>query len=203
MGVSDPEAVPDSDLNRLETTTPQDGFSGIVSRSRFMSPGVPIEVGHGTQQVAVQPGTDYADPAEGRPGSFHVVQTIVDVARQVNARLRVSGLGVDDRVLEDRGRLQYVRRRDPIYLAGLKAADLPRWTDAGPVPRATVWRRYTMRREFEQDAQTFTGAHTVLLPADKRPGSKARHRMGPPHTNRLTYRDEPASFGSKTKSLNG
>lgn len=193
-------AIPDTEdpyLQRLEETTPRDGFAGILSRSRFTSPDRPTIVGHGGAQTFIPSGSDEYDPAAGKsqfrrglpnPGTFD--------------EDRSSDLGASQGALVRDGLLRFFRRRVDTTLAGFKAQDpnIMGWGVA-PFPRAIRQPRFTLRSEFEQGAQSFSGLHTLIIKGAR--ASTFPQQMGPPRTNRLTRRAAPGSFGQETKVMNG
>lgn len=187
-------------------------FTGIRSRSRFVGEPHPPVVGHGgATSGAIIPLQDLPEPnLDTQFGPSHI---LVDPASVVDESARREGtLGVYfGRLLIRLGRLMYVRDRDPggekppgPAMGGPggginRASDLIRWSDFGTVP-GKVNRRYTLRPEFMQGAQTFLGLHGVQRPGAK--GSTSPVRMLPPRVSRLTDRRLPGSFGQTTEVLN-
>lgn len=76
-----------------------------------------------------------------------------------------------------------------------------RWSDAGPAPVSTITPRFTLRREFSQDAQRFSGLRNVIGRGAHL--STSPQRMAAPRTNRLTERTLPTSFGATTALVGG
>lgn len=189
----------DNGVRYLEETTPRGGFTGILSRSRFRPPAPPLEAGHGEREGRIRPTYgDERDPAAAHT-QFAPDDEEVDSEGMLGRRRDRGNLGADDVFLARRGILRYVRRRVPEPVAGTRIADPIRWGEP-PIPRARFNLRYTLRREFEQYAQTFLGMHTRV---EKRSSSSTSPvRMGPPRSNRLTYRDSVGSFGETTEVLN-
>jgi hypothetical protein len=195
--ISDDETM---DIRFIEETTPVNGFTGILSRSRFRPPPPALRAGHGGVEGRVQPtyGDDY-DPASGftqfprEPEDVDPEDDLEDVRRDRG------NLGADDVALAQEGVLQYVRRRVRVPIDGYRPPDPIRWGDP-PFPRAKRQLRFTMRREFEQEAQNFLGLHTIVEKHSS--ASTSPVRMGPPNSSRLTYRDRPSSYGATTEVLN-
>lgn len=174
------------------------GFTGIRSRTRFTPPRGQVTTGHGSLQGgAVNAAPLGRDPGEGRT-QFDKHATPLSMSER-NTRDTTSDLGADDRELT-RGFLSYIRRWVDVPTGGTRIADLPRWSDAGPIPQARRQLRYTLRPEFGQNAQSFLGQHTSFV--KKTHYSTSPVRMLPPRSSRLARRDQPASFGAETTVLN-
>ena len=174
------------------------GFTGVRSRSRFGPVQGQTITGHGERQGgAIRSAPLGRDPAAGRT-QFDKHATPLSMSER-NTRDTTSDLGADDRELT-RGFLSYIRRWVNVPTGGTRAADLPRWSDAGPVPQARRQLTYTLRREFMQNAQSFLGQHTSFT--KKAHYSTSPVRMRPPRSSRLTRRDQPASCGAETTVLN-
>lgn len=180
----------------LETATREGGFTGIVSRSRFGAVLPWPSIGHGGQTTGFEPVDDGPDPAAGET-QFERTPSIVD---RFLRTVRRAGLGTDDIPLAREGKLLYVRDRVPVAIVGTRLTDPIRVSDSGPLPVAKLNRRFTLRREFQQDAQTFDGLHQGF--DHRAPGSRSPVRMLPARQSRLTVRTLPASFGQTTEVLN-
>lgn len=175
------------------------GFSGIRSRSRFIPPPRPIQAGHGVSAQLTSRGENQPDPAAGRT-QFGNLDDPLSLSEAPDHRFDAQ-LGDDDYALSRAGILDY--ERDPLAPintnGGRRASDLVRWSDAGPVPRPWYTKLFLLRKEFMQDAQSFTGEHTEIQAGAKGPTSPVR--MRPPRSNRLTERSLPGSFGQLTEVL--
>ena len=205
LGASVNETVPAEDVTsvrKLEETIPAGGFTAILSRSRFFRMLTPRPVGHGDAQAPSDNPSQGPDPADGRSQFDNMNDNFpgpISDDHAANADRGAQGLEAASVQMMARGRLKYVRRRDIVPLSGLVPVGPPRWSDAGPAPRSRMNRRYTLRPEFEQNAQTFSGIRfTVKRGAHV---STSPVRMLPPRTNRLTERDLPRSFGQTTQTL--
>lgn len=175
------------------------GFSGIRSRSRFASPVVPPAQGHGSAQARPAMPAPNPDPAVGdsqfdpeRPWSLS------DAVRRW-LRGGATGLGTDDIQLSRAGIIHY--ERSPMTVAVAPTQPMAPFDPkaSGPLPTARITRAWTLRREFQQDAQSFLGMHQLFR--HRSPGSRSPVRMLPPRDNRLTVRTLPASFGATTEVL--
>jgi hypothetical protein len=183
-------------------------FYGIRSRSRFYSPLYNPPVGHGAATSGVQAGPIFTDPARGR--SQFDDRFVEPHRRGLSASSMTefpmrteyaSSLGQEDVTLAREGVLRFARPDyGPAPVGAQPIIGPPSWYAAGPIPPSLrASRRGTLRREFMQWAQTFLGRHAI---AERRGmGSTSPVRMRPAHTNRLTRRDLPASFGSTTEVL--
>lgn len=176
---------------------PQSGFTGYLGRSRFASPPPAPVLAHGVTVEGASSGPgEIRDPSEGM--TVFESQDALNDAGGVDTRTRTSdtGGGPYNHMLA-RG---FVRRYVDTTNPGRKPADMIRWGEA-PIPRAFRQLRYTLRREYAQDAQTFRGEHTSMIKAGK--GSTSPMRMGPARTNRLTNRAPTGSYGQITEVLGG
>lgn len=201
-GVGD--SLPQDDvlsIRSLEEQTPDTGFSGIVSRSRFVPPAEAVNIGHGAAENPVPATTGQpADPASGK-SRFRMFPFPGSLGEAVSRALgRWAGyLGDDDHRLVDNGSLKYVRQRVVENVAGTRPADMIRWGEP-PVPVARRNLTYTLRREFMQGVQSFDGRHTVFERGAHVSSSPVR--MHAPVTSRLSFRGLPGSFGQTTEVLN-
>lgn len=202
------EVRPEEDYGALEETLPLDGFTGYRSRSRFASFSPAPVLAHGGAPMLTSPGIGPGrDPATGRT-VFGRLIGLYDQTWWLLERRRTSALDPDSERLTKSGRgvipgqpaLVYHRRNIDADNAGTKPADLIRWDDGGPRPRA--WRdpRYTLRREFMQGAQSFMGQHTQLRKLGAMSASPVT--MAAPRTSRLSRRAPTGSFGQRTQVLN-
>jgi hypothetical protein len=208
LGSTDNEEIPQADAYPLEQPH---AFTGIKSRSRFMPEDKPPPVGHGGATSGITPLPTLPDP--NLESQFEPNVPMVDRFYPGGHVGRTQGFGVGvGRFLEAIHGLLYVRRRSeggesaPAAIQGgvgggtTYASDPIRWSDFGKVP-GKINRRYTLRREFMQDAQTFLGLRHY---AEKRAASSTSPvRMLPPRTYRLTTRTLPGSFGQTTEVLEG
>jgi hypothetical protein len=195
-------------IRHLQETLPEGGFTGIRSRSRFFKLLTPRPVGHGSAQASGPNPGQGPDPAAGETqfdedghgstlGGFGPPLP-ERIAGRAGARPTPALDGYSEAMV-DSGQMIYVRRNTPTSTAALIPIGPPRWSDAGPPPQTYRRTRYTLRREFEQGAQTFAGIRFTL-----RRGahvSTSPVRMLPPRTNRLTDRVLPRSVGSTTDVL--
>ncbi len=207
LGSTDSEQVPQQAGTPVEEPAE---FTGIRSRSRFMPEPVPPVIGHGGATAGgVRPAATLPEP--NLDTQFESQAALVQPPRraQMPARAeRMASLGQNTPLLERIRALVFVRSRQ---LGGEKppgpaiggvgggitrASDLPRWSDFGVV-RGKVNRRYTMRREFMQNAQTFLGLRGAQ--SKRASASTSPVRMLPPRVSRLTDRRLPGSFGQTTE----
>ena len=180
-----------------EEQSPDSGFTGVRSRSRFTSPIMPIEIGHGDPEGGFSPqGHEPQDPATGRSLFRRFIGFSLS---ERSHRQTTSGMGSDDEELVQDGALRYIRRFGDATNAGSRPADMIRWGDA-PVPRAMRSYRYTVRDEFEQGAQDFLGQHTVVPKHGN--ASTSPVRMRAPRLSRLSRRARSGSYGQTTTELN-
>jgi hypothetical protein len=210
VGSTDSEEVPQEEY-RYPLEQPH-AFTGIVSRSRFAPEPTPHPVGHGGPTSGVRAQADMPEPNLGT--QFERTKEMVDpsILAEGDRSLRVTSLGQRTPFLEAIRALVFVRSRRPggekapgPVLGGVgggitRASDLIRWSDFGSVP-GMVNRRFTLRREFFQDAQTFLGAR--IYQARRSRASTAPVSMLPPRVSRLTDRRLPGSFGQTTEVLEG
>ena len=192
-----PELVPDETdetLFELESTTPSEGFTGIRSRSRFASSPKQAVIGHGYASAGDGAVPGPYDPGTGRtqfpdyepdPGTF--------VPNE-----RTSAL---DRLSEmlPPGFLRFFRRYADTTVPGFELQDPNAMGWGRNPPRSVHQLRFTLRPEFQQGAQSFSGFHTLIVKGARMSTSPAR--MGAPRTNRLTNRAAPGSYGQKTKVI--
>lgn len=187
-------------------------FTGIDSRSRFVGEPFPSPVGHGGPTSGITPQATLPEPNLNT--QFDPPARQVQPVRrwQAPARLEfMASLGQLLPFLERIGAIIFVRSRrpggEPVPGPAMggpgggvnRASDLIRWSDFGVVP-GRINRRYTLRREFEQDAQTFLGLRGTE--AKRAATSTSPVRMLPPRISRLTSRRLPGSFGQTTEVLN-
>lgn len=202
LGSEASEEVPatdNPDVHAQETQSNDAGFAGLRSRSRFVFvPSIPQ--GHGTAARSVPQPTRGKDPAADVSNFDDLNENFPPSLGEVPYRSEYdASLGQTGPRLVREGVLNYIRRAFIERSAGTHAADLPRWTDAGPVPESKRYVRFTLRREFMQDAQSFAGLRAVQ--ARGAHTSTSPQRMIPPLTSRLTIRDLPRSFGAKTEVI--
>jgi hypothetical protein len=201
LGSNDSEEVP-QDRGRERLEEPH-RFTGIVSRSRFAPEGFPPPQGHG-HAVAVVPLPTLPEPNLHTQFESQDPQTQPPAIGRMPARAEyMASLGQDDPILVRLGRLLFVRRRDtggvrPPGGGITRSSDLIRWSDFGTVD-GKVNRRFTLRPEFMQNAQTLLGVR--LIQARRSNASTAPVHMLPPRISRLTDRRLPASFGSTTETV--
>ncbi len=208
LGATDSEQVPQGTGRPLEEPAE---FTGIRSRSRFAPEPKPPPVGHGGATAGVTPLATLPEPnlATQFPPWVPLANTELPARAE-----RMASLGQSVPFLEAIRALVYVRSRRPggalppaPAVAGggplpaqERAADLIRWSDFGVVP-GKINRRFTLRREFLQGAQTFLGLRGTE--AKRAATSSSPVRMLPPRVSRLTDRRLPASFGATTETLEG
>jgi hypothetical protein len=188
--------LPAEDLGDLEATTPIQGFTGILGRSRFASFLPPPVLGHNGFVYGGSGAKPEPDPNTG-DSQFDAQAALYD-ANGVTPYSRTSDMPASNEALTASGLLRYVRRTVDTTNPGTRAPDMVRWGDP-PFPRAFRQLRYTLRREFLQGAQNFLGQHTMML--KKGAASTSPVRMGPPRTNRLTSRAATGSYGQQTEVL--
>lgn len=207
LGSTGSEEVPQD--SGLPAETPAE-FTGIRSRSRFIGEPKPPPVGHGGITASVVPLADLPEPNLGT--QFDPQPIIVDPSKlgEGDKSLRVGSLGQTTPLLERIRALVFVRSRLPggedvpgPAIGGpgggiSRASDLIRWSDFGAV-LGKVNRRYTLRREFMQGAQSFLGLRGTE--AKRAATSTSPVRMLPPRVSRLTDRQLPGSFGQTTEVL--
>jgi hypothetical protein len=203
-GAPEPLADDESDeLHRLESTTPRDGFTGIESQTRFTSPAGQLVIGHGGAQslARTQGGAPPdQDPGDGRsqfdfPFRFRAAQSELPDRAEYMASLDNISIGLVARRV-----IRYFRHRIDSTVPAFQTQDpnAMGWGRA-PFPRAIRQPRFTLRPEFMQGAQSFTGEHTLVVKYGK--SSTSPVRMIPPRTNRLTRRAAPGSFGQRATVL--
>jgi hypothetical protein len=198
-GQSEPVADAESpELNRLESTTPREGFTGIGSRPRFFAVPRMVSVGHGARQQGDRPLGALPDPATDK--SQFVKEPYATGVETFAPNVRTSNIDAESEPLVASGFLRYFRRRIDATVPGdvLQDPNIMGWGKA-PFPRALRQPRFTLRPEFEQGAQSFLGLHTVVVKGARMSTSPAR--MGAPRTNRLTSRAAPGSFGQTTRVM--
>jgi hypothetical protein len=205
LGSTDSEQVP---AERGRMVEQPHAFTGIRSRSRFAPEDKPPSIGHG-QAVAVIPLETLPEPNLDSQFSSQVPQARTELPARAE---RGASLGQETPFLQRIAALIFVRRSDPggasspgPALGGrgggiTRASDLIRWSDFGVVP-GRIGRRYTLRREFMQGAQTFLGIRGYQ--ARRSNASTAPVSMLPPRVSRLTERSLPGSFGKQTEVVNG
>ena len=188
-----------SEFEELEQTTPTQGFTGYRGRPRFTSP-MPLAIAAhgGTMEGYSGEVAEAFDPSIGR--SRFPAQSLLVWFDGIIERVRTSALDRVSMALVGEGRLTYQRGRIDATIAGTRPADMIRWGDP-PYPQAFREPRYTLRPEFMQDAQTFSGLHTLMR--KKGNASSSPVRMRAPRSSRLTFRDTPGSYGQQTEVLNG
>jgi len=210
LGSTDSEEVP-QDRGREHLEEPH-AFTGVRSRSRFAPEPFPDPFGHGGATSGITPLPTLPEP--NLDTQFEPQPKLVDPARLADGALslRVGSLGGNGSFLERILALVFVRSRTPgggkppgPAMGGVgggitRAADLIRWSDFGVVT-GKINRRYTLRREFMQDAQTFLGLRDFQ--AKRGASSTSPVRMLPPRISRLTSRRLPGSFGQTTEVLEG
>jgi hypothetical protein len=197
LGTSESEQVPQ------EVTPQQIGrarFTGIVSRSRFMPWYKPAPIGHGTGTP--QPVDDLPDPNLESQFDFAPRPFPPSLGEGPYRAEFGASLGQAEPHLEEIGAVRHIRRDTPPgpVQGTNRASDLIRWSDFGEVT-GRVWRRYTLRREFMQDAQTFAGLRFTVAKGASSSTSPAQ--MLPPRVSRLTERELPGSFGDTTEVIRG
>src|ERR1700693_2456530 len=163
-GVPTPADTTDPAINRLEETTPSEGFTGYVSRSRFGPPVGAIVIGHGGAQEhgeTPQGSIPGRDPGTGRsrfawPFGFPRDRSELPARAERMATLGTAGVGSPA--------VEFHRHRIDTTVGPTEAMDpnAMGWGRA-PFPRAIRQPRYTLRQEFEQRAQSFTGLHTLVV----------------------------------------
>ncbi len=211
VGSTDSEEVPQEEY-RYPLEQPH-AFTGIRSRSRFAPEPTPHPVGHGGATSGVRAQVDMPEPNLGTQFNAQAPQVRAPASAEGSARLEyAASLGQRTPFLEAIRALVFVRSRQPggekppgSVLGGAgggitRASDLIRWSDFGVIP-GKVNRRFTLRREFFQDAQTFLGAR--IYQARRSSSSTAPVSMLPPRVSRLTDRRLPGSFGQTTEVLEG
>jgi hypothetical protein len=201
LGSNDSEEIP-QDRGRERLEEPH-RFTGIRSRSRFMPEPLPPALGHG-HAVAIVPLPTLPEPNTRTQFESQDAPTQPGPIGRMPARAEyMASLGQDDGILVRLGKLLFVRRRDPGAVSppggGItRATDLIRWSDFGPID-GRINRRFTLRPEFMQNAQTLLGVR--LVQARKSNASTAPVSMLPPRVSRLTDRRLPASFGATTETV--
>lgn len=196
LGADENEALPESEsasIHELQTTLPEGGFWGIISRSRFFALLTPGPVGHGQAQNAPDTPSQGRDPAAGR-SSFD--DRFIDP--RTRSRVEASEGDLDQELVAD-GAIRRVRERVLAPVTGFQPVGPPRWSDAGPPPANKYNKVYTLREEYMQDAQTFAGLRFTLRRGAHVSTSPAR--MLPPRNNRLTTRELPSSYGQTTEVM--
>lgn len=210
LGSTDSEEVPQEEF-RYPLEQPAH-FTGIESRSRFAPEPFPSPVGHGGPTSGVRPQADMPEP--NLQTQFERTDAQVDPSRLAEGAQsrRVGSLGGKGIFLTAIRALVFVRSRRPggesppgPVLGGAggginRASDLIRWSDFGSIA-GKINRRFTLRREFFQDAQTFLGAR--IYQARQSAASTSPVSMLPPRVSRLTDRRLPGSFGQTTEVLEG
>jgi hypothetical protein len=210
LGSTDSEQVPQGPGGPIEEPH---RFTGIRSRSRFAPEPKPPAVGHGGATSGIYPLTTLPEPNLDSQFDSQAGLVQVPIAYQMPQRAeRMASLGQNVPFLERIMALVYVRSRRPggedapgPAMGGPgggidRASDLIRWSDFGVVP-GKINRRYTLRREFLQDAQAFLGLRRYEAKRGKTSTSPVR--MLPPRVSRLTDRRLPGSFGQTTEVLEG
>lgn len=182
-------------LYELESTTPEDGFSGILSRSRFVAVTKQAVIGHGGPTAGQGPQALPQDPGAGRS---QFTKYAVDPQTFV-PNVRTSALDRWSEWVEAAGFLKYFRRTVDTTVPGFELQDPNAMGWGKDPPRAWRSRRYTLRPEFQQGAQNFLGLHTKITKGARMSTSPVR--MGPARSSRLTDRAAPGSYGQKTKVL--
>lgn len=200
LGSDASEQVPateDPAIHAQEIADRDTGFAGLASRSRFVFvPSIPQ--GHGSAATATPQPTRGRDPAADMSNFDDLNDNFPPSLGEGPYRSEFdASLGQTGPRLVRDGVLSYIRRSFVERSAGTHAADLPRWSDAGPVPRSIRFVRFTLRREFMQDAQNYLGLRGVAERGAH--VSTSPVRMLPPLTSRLTVRDLPRSFGNRTE----
>jgi hypothetical protein len=209
LGSTDSEQVP-ADEPGGPVEEPH-AFTGIRSRSRFIAEPKPPAIGHGGPTSGLHPLPTLPEPNLESQFDSQAPLIQVPVPYQLPQRAeRMASLGQSTPFLERIMALVFVRSRreggeNPPGPAmggpggGIeRAADLIRWSDFGVVP-GKVNRRYTLRKEFLQDAQAFLGLRRYE--AKRGATSTSPVRMLPPRISRLTDRRLPGSFGQTTEVL--
>lgn len=201
-GVGQPIATDTEDpaTHELEETTPSEGFSGYHSRSRFGAPVGQITFGHGAAQERGD--TPQGDPQGYDPGTGRSrfnwpwsVKEHTELPERAERMATLGTAGVGDPAV------RFFRRRINTTVGPFQLQD-PNAMGWGlaPFPRAIRQPRFTLRREFRQGAQSFSGLHTLVVKYGKASTSPAR--MGSVRTSRLTRRSDPGSFGQQAQVLN-
>jgi hypothetical protein len=211
LGSTDSEEVP-QETYRYPLEEPHH-FTGIKSRSRFAPEPMPSPVGHGGPTSGVRPQADMPEPNLETQFDSQAPQVRAPAQVEGSARQEyAASLGQRTPFLEAIRALVFVRSRRPggetppgPATGGVggginRASDLIRWSDFGVIA-GKINRRFTLRREFAQDAQTFLGAR--LYQARKGAASTSPVSMLPPRVSRLTDRRLPGSFGQTTEVLEG
>lgn len=204
LGSDRSEYIPDGDDPQGRGAFPEQphAFTGVRSRSRFAPEPKPNAIGHGAATAGVSPLATLPEPNLETQFEPHVPTANTELPARAE---RMASLGQQDPLLVRIGRLIFHRDRDTggEHAPGggkTKAYDLIRWSDFGVVP-GKINRRYTLRPEFSQGAQTFLGAR--MIQTKRAATSTSPVSMLPPRTSRLTERSLPASFGQTTEVLNG
>lgn len=191
--------LPTDDLGDLEETLPETGFTGILGWSRFQSFLPPPVLGHGGFIMGGSGVRPPADPND-HDSQFEQQAPLYDAGGMTPFYTRTSDMPANNEGLTASGRLSYIRRKVDTTNAGTKPPDMIRWGDP-PFPRAYRQLRFTLRREFMQNAQAFLGQHTRMIKQGR--ASTSPVRMRAPRTSRLTNRAPTGSFGQQTEVLNG
>ena len=198
LGADANEQVPSGDeqtIHELQSDAGGGGeWFGVRSfGTRFFRLLTPRPVGHGSAQAPPDTPSRGADPAEDlSPFDERYVDPLTRPRTD-------AGLGAVDMELTSRGVIDRVRERVTAPITGFVPIGPPRWSDSGPPPANKYSKRFTLRPEFAQDAQTFAGLRFSL-----RRGahvSTSPVRMLPPRSNRLTVRELPSSYGQTTEVL--
>jgi hypothetical protein len=201
-----------SDRNEDDLTEKVDANDGIphwydkdmsyspAGKNRFRIPFEVIQVGHGMDTRPIHGGENLTDPGGNKQDTFGELDVPIDVGPYTSEDRHKTELGTDD--FWNKDSTHFVRELQEVSSYQQSTRHMqPSFLESGPSPLSRWWRRYTYRKEYLQNAQTFAGERSVIEPGAVPRG--AGGRMQVPLRSRLSDRNIPIAWGLNSEQYGG